>query len=108
MVMVQLVDRGLFEEIAALDRGAVMAEVLGMFLRDSRATMAAIGQTFDRTQLARHAHKLKGSSASLGFPALAHACDELECACDATPNLAPVVSRLRAIYAETVEAISAL
>jgi HPt (histidine-containing phosphotransfer) domain-containing protein len=106
--MEQLVDTALLREISALEDGAVVAEVFGLFLRDAPITLGKIHAATDHVEVARHAHKLKGSSASLGFVALARTCEAVEHAAHDNLDYGALLGRLDTIYAATVDAIKVL
>ncbi len=59
----------------------IIGELIDLFLRETPAKIAAVRQAVeqrDAAKLAKAAHSLKGSSASLGARALARVCAELE------------------------------
>lgn len=51
-----------------------------MFVEDARSLFATLakGQAFERGELERHLHTLKGGAATFGLGPIAHACHELE------------------------------
>ncbi|MES2964675.1 MAG: Hpt domain-containing protein [Bdellovibrionota bacterium] len=51
-----------------------------MFVEDARTLFGTLGQgtAFDRGDLERHLHTLKGGAATFGLSSIAHACHELE------------------------------
>jgi PAS domain S-box-containing protein len=79
-----LIDESILKELAALDEpGApsVVRGLIGDYLAETPAALSAIKQhlhTGDTTELGRRAHKLAGTSASLGAKAVAEVCYRIE------------------------------
>jgi CheY-like chemotaxis protein/HPt (histidine-containing phosphotransfer) domain-containing protein len=79
-----LIDESILKELAALDEpGApsVVRGLIGDYLAETPAALSAIKQhlhTGDTAELGRRAHKLAGTSASLGAKAVAEVCYRIE------------------------------
>ncbi len=87
----------------------VYAELLGIFTRDAPLRLASIRALVELEARGREAHRLRGSSATMGFAALAEACAALEDACDAgSADVAPLVASVVAAYDAVVVAIRSL
>jgi HPt (histidine-containing phosphotransfer) domain-containing protein len=100
-----LVDQAVMCEIAALDDGALIKQLLSLHARDAVVALRAIEQNLE----VRHwAHKLKGSSSTLGLTALADACSALEEACDARRDTASAARAVLETYEATLVALKAL
>jgi len=93
-----LIDSTVMSEIASLDDGALMNELVAIHRRDALIALRAMEQN---DEIRRWAHKLKGSSATLGLCALADACQSLEDACKAGRDLGPFVHAVRRTYEAT-------
>jgi len=81
---VRIVDYDVLRELAGVgtDSGCgFMTELMDRFASDARGTlerMRACARAGDSPRLAREAHRLKGSSATVGAVALASECLEME------------------------------
>ena len=103
--MSPLVDPSVMCELAALDDGALIKQLLAIHARDAVVALRGIEQN---SEIRHWAHKLKGSSASLGLCALADACSALEEACDAKLDTTCAARTVLETYDATLEALKAL
>jgi two-component system sensor histidine kinase/response regulator len=76
-----VLDRQVFDELREAAGDDFMPEMIGEFLEDSPRQIAGMRESAargDQEELRRCAHSLKTTSATLGLPALAARCRELE------------------------------
>ncbi|AWK84929.1 ATP-binding protein [Azospirillum thermophilum] len=96
-------------ETIALDRLGALLDLFAATCREQRAALAAADRAGDGAWLAAIAHRLKGSAATYGFPALANAAASLDRAVRSDgPAGAPLADRVRAVDAELRAVLEAL
>jgi HPt (histidine-containing phosphotransfer) domain-containing protein len=106
-----VIDFGIVDDIRGIkgEDADVYAELIGIFTRDAPQRLASIRAHIELEALGREAHRLRGSSATMGFAALAAACAALEDACDAgNADVVPLVAAVVASYDAVVVAIRSL
>ena len=103
-----VIDLTIVDDIRGINRedADVYAELLGIFARDAPARIAGIRSATDAAGRAGEAHRLRGSSATMGFARLSQACGALEEASDAAvADRRALVDAVVDAYAEVVLAI---
>jgi CheY-like chemotaxis protein/HPt (histidine-containing phosphotransfer) domain-containing protein len=104
-----LLDEGILKELAALDDAdapSILRGLLGDYLNETPAALSAIKQHLQNGQsgeIGRRAHKLGGTSASLGAKAVAEVCYRIEHAVQRgeTAPLPPLVEELEMRFTRT-------
>jgi PAS domain S-box-containing protein len=104
-----LLDEGILKELAALDdpdAPSILRGLLGDYLDETPAALSAIKQHLQNGQsgdIGRRAHKLAGTSASLGAKAVAEVCYRIEHAVQRgeTSQLPPLVEELEMRFTRT-------
>lgn len=109
------VDAEVLSEFAAVigpDGPVVLGQIVETYLVEAPQTITALRTALtqgDATAAARLAHRLKGSSLSIGARQLALRCAELEMCCETGAPPSPAVCvELAAICAETAMALRAM
>ena len=106
-----VIDLSVVEEIRGVDSedGDVYDELVAIFRRDTPERIERMVGTSDVEVLAREAHRLRGSAATMGFTALARACTALEDACDnGNPEVAELVAAVVRGHDDVLAALEAL
>lgn len=104
-----IVDLTVLSDLRSVGEGdAVLTELLGIFLRDSPERVRAMRSYGDRAAIGREAHKLRGSAATLGFPALASACARVEDATAGEGDVSFAIDEVERLYLVTKDAIERL
>jgi CheY-like chemotaxis protein/nitrogen-specific signal transduction histidine kinase/HPt (histidine-containing phosphotransfer) domain-containing protein len=108
-----VLDEAILKELSALDEpGApsILRRLLGDYLSETPAALSAINQHLhsgDTTDLGKRAHKLAGTSASLGAKAMAEVCNRIEQTVqrNETSPLAAMVEELEMRFTRTRTAL---
>jgi HPt (histidine-containing phosphotransfer) domain-containing protein len=108
-----VLDASVLAELQAGGMEGLLAELIGLFSEDAPRNVERIDAALragDAGELARVAHALKGSAATLGARAMAATCLELETGGHAgrTVELAPFLARLEAQTDDVLKALAAL
>jgi signal transduction histidine kinase/DNA-binding response OmpR family regulator/HPt (histidine-containing phosphotransfer) domain-containing protein len=108
-----VLDATVLAELQAGGLEGLLAELIGLFSEDAPRNLERIRAALsggDAAELARVAHALKGSAATLGARAMAATCLELETGghLGRTAELAPALARLEAQTDEVLQALAAL